>query len=70
VQREASDFAALFSTHLQAESDLPCWLDRTADTVNAGSMVRGVARSAVFVVILTKNYFTSKFCCLELRAAL
>jgi len=69
VQRESGDFARVFSLLLHSEADLPCWLDQAESRLTAKTMVRGIAQSAVFMVLLTKSYFESRWCRLELRTA-
>eukprot|EP00038_Savillea_parva_P028890 m.67596 g.67596 ORF g.67596 m.67596 type:complete len:734 (-) comp8451_c0_seq1:138-2339(-) len=69
VQREAGDVNHVFSLLLQNATDMPCWIDQKASTINLKTMVHGIAQSAVFMATLTKSYFQSKYCVFELRAA-
>eukprot|EP00037_Helgoeca_nana_P022088 m.224607 g.224607 ORF g.224607 m.224607 type:complete len:674 (-) comp25884_c0_seq1:215-2236(-) len=70
VQRESGDLNRLLSLLLHAEAEMPCWIDQSASTINIKTMVHGIAQSSVFMATMTKSYFESRYCVLELRAAL
>jgi hypothetical protein len=46
------------------------WLDKYADDRSEEAMVAGVTKRDVFVAIISPNYFSSSFCCLEMHTAL
>ena len=46
------------------------WLDKYADDRSERGMMAGVAQSDVFVAVVSPQYFSSYFCCLELHTAL
>ena len=46
------------------------WFDKYADDKSEKGMVTGVTESDIFVAIVSPNYFSSSFCCLEMHTAL
>lgn len=47
------------------------WLDKLAeDRSEKGILVKGVRESDIFVAVISKSYFVSWFCCLEMCTAL
>lgn len=75
---------AAFLSHAQHEAQFQCgllalslrqakysiWYDQDAERLEARDMVRGVAHSDVFVLYLSKSYFTRYFCRLEATTAM
>jgi hypothetical protein len=75
---------AAFLSHAQHEAQFQCgllalslrqakysiWYDQDAERLEARDMVRGVANSDVFVLYLSKSYFTRYFCRLEATTAM
>jgi hypothetical protein len=43
-----------------------CWLDKYASNRSKEGMVAGVTESDVFLAIISPNYFSSEYCCLEM----
>ena len=46
------------------------WLDKWADDRSEEGMVAGVTEHDVFIAFISPQYFSSKFCCLEMHTAL
>ena len=69
-QDDQNDSAVQMLHGLLLKLLLNCWLDKYADDRSEEGMVAGVTKSDVFVAIISPNYFSSYFCCLEMHTAL
>jgi len=56
--------------HSQPAPAPTAWLDKYADERDANAMRQGVKDCDVFVAVLSPQYFSSWFCCLELHTAI
>jgi len=68
AQHEAANQVAHLSVLLK-ERQVNAWLDMDAERLEARDMVRAIRNSKIFLLYLTKSYFTRYFCRLEASCA-
>jgi len=69
-QQDALDAVALLN-HLLKQHDVKSWLDLHIDSdISVPEMSKGIAKSSVFLIFLTKSYFERVYAVFELETAL
>ena len=68
-QSDAGRTVALVTGDLE-KAGMKVWLDVNMSDPSTEAMMEGVANSHNFLLVLSSNYFASKFCCDELRKAI
>jgi len=68
-QQDGQDAAALLKLLLE-KVGVNVWLDIHQDDISVTAMSRGISRSDVFLIFLTKSYFERVFTLFELESAL
>ena len=69
-QNDGNDGAVQMLANLLSAGGAKVWLDKLAEDRSEKGMVKGVQTSDVFVAVISKSYFASRFCCLEMCTAL
>ena len=69
-QDDGNDGAVQMLANLLSAGGAKVWLDKLAQDRSEKGMVKGVQTSDVFVAVISKSYFASRFCCLEMCTAL
>ena len=69
-QDDGNDGAVQMLASLLTKGGSRVWLDKLAEDRSEKGMVKGVRESDIFVAVISKSYFASWFCCLEMRTAL
>ena len=69
-QDDGNDGAVQMLANLLSAGGAKVWLDKLAEDRSEKGMVKGVQTSDVFVAVISKSYFASRFCCLEMCTAL
>jgi len=69
-QQDALDAVALLN-HLLKQHDVKAWLDLHIESeISVPEMSKGIAKSSVFLIFLTKSYFERVYTVFELQTAL
>ena len=69
-QDDGNDGAVQMLASLLTKGGSRVWLDKLAEDRSEKGMVKGVRESDIFVAVISKSYFASWFCSLEMRTAL
>ena len=69
-QDDGNDGAVQMLANLLTKDGSRVWLDKLVEDRSEKGMVKGVQESDIFVAVISKSYFASWFCCLEMRTAL
>lgn len=64
VQKRSTDVCRNIKDNLEKKG-ISVWMDKTAGRVDKHGMVEGVVDSDLFLLILTKDYFTRPYCIFE-----
>jgi len=68
-QNDAKDAAGVLYLLLKLKG-LKAWFDQQQDEISVAGMSKGISRSCVFILFLTKSYFKKTFTVFELETAL
>jgi len=64
AQKDSADICRSMKDSLEAKG-ISTWLDKCADNTDNNGMVDGIVNSNSFVLVLTKDYFTRRYCVFE-----